>query len=73
MIKIVEGRRVLPFSIFEEQSLVLIEDKFYLNEKEAKQWLLWEPHCIFVPFIYKTLPIVLIEKKRYWEAIHSYN
>jgi len=71
MISIVKGKRVLPFSIFEEQSLVEVNNKFYLNEKEAKQWLLWEPHCIFVPFIYKALPIILIEKGNPWS--HPYN
>lgn len=59
-----DGVRLIPFSIFEEQSLVPVDGILYLTEKEAKQWLLWEPHCIFVPFIYQGMPIKLIDKPK---------
>lgn len=59
-----EGKRLIPFSIFEEQSLVPVNGILYLTEKEAKQWLLGEPHCIFVPFIYEGFPIKLIDKPK---------
>ena len=36
MINLVEGRRVLPFSIFEEQSLVQVEDKLYDGSVRGK-------------------------------------
>lgn len=58
------GKRVLPFSIFEEQSLVYVDGTLYLTEKEAKQWLLWEPFCIFVPFVYQGYPVKLIDKPK---------
>jgi len=62
----IDGKRLLPFSIFEEQSLVEVNDILYLNEKEAKQWLLWEPFAIYVPFIYRSKSIILIEKGNPW-------
>lgn len=65
MIELKEGRRLLPFSIFEEQSLYIEKANLVILTEDIKQWLLWD-EPIYVPFIYKSFPIILVKSKGYF-------
>ena len=56
------SNRILPFSIVEEHTLVLVDGTYYMHQSMARQWLLWEPFVIYLPFIWNNLPIIILNE-----------